>query len=140
MSEHYIIARYEDSDGVHYVTCRGRGKNFDDAADDAHTRYNKHMEGLSDIDDWKEECGTSLQNALQRFETNYKDRNGLNKDPDIWTKSSSRVTALGFERDTAAPVTMPNGQVGYICAGKCHEFFSCVEPNCDEGFICRGCR
>jgi hypothetical protein len=141
MDEHYIFARYKDSNGVHYVVCRGTGKSFDDTADNAHTLYNEHMKGI-DKDEWQEECGTSLQHVLDRFEQSYPQGMKLSRDPDVWTKSSSRVTALGFEETPAVPtpVTMPNGQVGYICVGKCHEFFSCVEANCPEGFICRSCK
>lgn len=38
------------------------------------------------------------------------------------------------------PVMMPNGVLGYICLGRCHGFFSCVEPNRPEGYICVDCR
>jgi hypothetical protein len=38
------------------------------------------------------------------------------------------------------PVMMPNGISGYVCLGRCHGFFSCVEPNRPEGYICVDCR
>lgn len=38
------------------------------------------------------------------------------------------------------PIMMPNGVSGYICAGHCKGFFSCVEPNNPIGYICPDCR
>lgn len=49
---------------------------------------------------------------------------------------------LGFDNTSIKPppIVMPNGQMGYICIGGCNGFFSCVEPNRENGYICQSCR
>ncbi len=97
--------------------------------------------------------GSTLTKAIQDFNNNHKTQMGrLSEDESAWWGAAGSpiakgmVTFLGdFEQirrmDTIpAPVKMPNGQTGYICQGNCGEFFSFVEPNTKDGFICRSCR
>ena len=93
------------------------------------------------IDDFNSKFKTSYIKSKSTWH-NWGTPGAGNLKPTTMVNGRLAIIDVKWVKITSAPmmITMPNGQEGYICLGRCRGFFSYVEANRPNGYICMDCR
>jgi hypothetical protein len=148
MDHHFVIAEHKRDERYRYVVgyCIDRTRTL---------RLVLHKLREIGVENYLIASGDTMVEAIDDFNAHHRPDNKVNREESAWwhvartsgdkPDNEKAVLLVGDFADGCIvkppePVTMPNGQVGYICLGRCHGFFSCTEANTLGGFICRECR